>query len=143
MAGRAEDIIHTLLAKHGIGRYQLIDLTPEYVELPGSAYYQEVVAQSGIIITPDYVYHFELGWEGEYYTLGNKGKSWPELTSEDTTEASWRRIFHLQRMMQSDPTFGLREPPVSPVREVGRPTIREVQIIWWQLGHLVSLLIMT
>src|SRR5579883_75492 len=134
MTGRAEDIIHTLLAKHGVGRYWLIDLTPEYVELPGSAYYQEVVAQSGILITPDHVYHFELGWEGEYYTLGNKGESWPELTAEDTTEENWRKILQLQQKMQNDPLFGLREPPASPVREVGRPTTREAQIIWWWLA---------
>ncbi len=56
------------------------------------------------------------------------------MTAEDTTEENWRRILQLQQKMQNDPLFGLREPPVSPVREVGRPTTREVQIIWWWLA---------
>lgn len=134
MSDRVRDIIQVALAERGITRYQLTDLTPENLQLPGSAYYMEVEAQSGIVVTPEHAYHFELGWADEHYTLGEEGKSWHELTPDDTTAYNWQRILQFQQQMRDDPAFGRREPLVSPVREPGKPTEREITAIWWWLA---------
>jgi hypothetical protein len=134
MFDRVRDIIHVALAERGITRYRLIDLTPENWQLPGSSYYMEIEAASGIVVTPECAYHFEFGWADDHYTLGEEGRDWHELTSEDTTEYNWHRVLQIQQQMRDDPAFGWCEPLVSPRRDLGKPTEREVMIIWWWLA---------
>lgn len=134
MFDRVRDIIHVALAKRGITRYQLTDLTPENLQLPGSSHYMEVEAESGIVVTPEDAYHFELGWADGHYTLGEEGRGWHELAPDDTTAYNWQRILQLQQQMRDRPAFGWNKPLVHLVREPGKPTEREITIIWWWLA---------
>lgn len=136
---RVRDIIHVLLAERGITRYWLTDLEPENLLVPGSAYYREIEAHSGIVVTPKHAYQFAFSWANGHYTLGEESRDWQERTSEETIEYTSQRIFQIQQQMHNDPTFGWREPLASPIREAGRSTTREETIIYLVVFGIISL----
>jgi len=133
MFDRVRDIISVALARRGIIRYWLTDLTPQGLQLPGAAFDGEIEAESGIIVTPDQAYEFWLGWAENRYLVEGKN-DWRELALEETTEYNRQRILQVQQQMRDDPAFGIHEPALPPVREPGKPTERERTIIWWQLA---------
>ena len=68
---REVEILHHLLAQHGITHYRLLDKIPEGSELPGCTYKFEILFQSGTLEVGNTCYSFWLTWENGTYALEN------------------------------------------------------------------------
>lgn len=77
------EIIHHLLLDRGIAEYEIIDVTNEGQELPGSIHDDEIELLSGVFATPTKAYMFWLGWQDGHYTSGEKTGFWKELSPSE------------------------------------------------------------
>ena len=80
---REREIIHHLLVGKGISEYEIIDVTNEGQELPGSIFDDEIELLSGVFATPTNAYMFWLDWQDGHYTLGEKTGFWKELSPDE------------------------------------------------------------
>ncbi len=74
-----DQLIHELLAKKGITKYELFDVTDEGIMLPDEA---TGTCESciGLVITVQEVYMFALDWTDGHYTLGENRGLWKALS---------------------------------------------------------------
>lgn len=101
---REKEIIHRLLVERGIADYQVIDVTNEGRELPGSIYDDEIELLSGVIATPKKAYMFWLDWVDEHYTLGEKTGFWRELPPNEWGMYNDRIRSAQLRLSQKEPS---------------------------------------
>jgi hypothetical protein len=66
---REREILRQLLAKRGITKYEILGVTPEGKDLPGSTYDGEIELLSGVVVTATNTYDFWLDWVGGNYTF--------------------------------------------------------------------------
>jgi hypothetical protein len=84
---KEQDIIHTLLVKHGILEdYEISINNFEGKELPGSIYPYEIESKEGYIVTPSKAYAFWLDWYDGHYTLGHEEGVWEEVDIDESPD---------------------------------------------------------
>ena len=76
------EIIHRLLTKHNIARYEVVGAVGEGKALQGSTGPGDVESLSGTIVTTTKAYSFWLDWSEDGYTLGEKNGQWRELSTD-------------------------------------------------------------
>ena len=93
---KEREIIHHLLNRKNITRYEIVEISGEGRELPGSTYEEEIETVSGTLVTATAVYGFWLDWIDDHYTLGEEKGNWHEFSisdpahDEDILEALYR-----------------------------------------------------
>jgi hypothetical protein len=80
---KEREIIHHLLSKKNITKYEIVEISGEGRELPGSTNEDEIETVSGTIVTATAVYGFWLDWIDGHYTLGEEKGNWHEFSVSD------------------------------------------------------------
>jgi hypothetical protein len=84
---KEREIIRRLLSKKNIQEYEIVLLSGEGKELPGSTYEDEIELTSGTIVTATAAYGFWLDWIDDHYTLGDEQGYWYEVNINEFRDA--------------------------------------------------------
>jgi hypothetical protein len=76
-------LLHRILAQHGITHYEIVGAVEEGAILPGSTSPRDIESFSGYVVTPTNAYSFWFDWQDGSYTLGERNGTWRELTADD------------------------------------------------------------
>lgn len=77
---REKEIIHQLLTERGIVKYEIVDVSNEGQELPGSQYPWEIELLCATSATPTSAHSFWLDWMDGKYTLKHWYDFAPDLS---------------------------------------------------------------